>query len=220
MAPWIVIPYDGGDLARATLRRSAAVVRGQPSGAGGVLLVAPAGGAGADSLLAQAARGIAGPDVPLTLAMLACDDDAAALQRQIAALPGAVLATSAGAAAPSAWSAHVRNLLVNAHLPQVVFLIGARELRQVDSAQRPQPARGPAAVLAHVLARLRPRRAPPAGRTAGQALAPRSPARWCRPRPGLRSARHLAARRGRWRPVTRASVCRALGGADDRSIRA
>lgn len=157
MKSWIVLPFDGSPMAKATLQRAARETcarRGPGDCAGIVLAVAGIDPDQMPGLVAAACR-IAG-DVPLEFRLLAPGDPVGDFRRFVATLPQAVFAAPARPEGGAPWYTAVCRA-GDLDRTSMIYFIRPREVRQFEEVEHGR--RGLGGALAGFLrggARLRP----------------------------------------------------------------
>ena len=154
-ARWIVLPYDGSPVARAALGRAARAVRqgGRLWPYAGVVLATAGVDPSSLDTMADEARRLAGPDVPLDARLLLPGDPVGALRRMADALPGSILAAPIGGRGWAPWYTAACRLDGDARTT-MLFLIRRDEIRTFEGAGRSNAAGEALAALRHAGAHL------------------------------------------------------------------
>lgn len=134
---WLILPYDGSAVARATLRRAAAAIRGGERPHTGVLLAVAGIEPEALCGLVQEAGAREAPDVTLQAQLLPPGDPLGALQRLVAGIP-ATLAAPVDAQDAAPWCLAAWRLDVPA-CAKVVFFLTPEDRRPLTMAGTPRP---------------------------------------------------------------------------------
>lgn len=133
MRRWLVLPYDGSPLARATLRRAARAgprPRGSSQTAGVLLVTAGIEAEALDGLLDEAST-LAGPGIALRGYLLHPGDPLASLRRLLGCLPNAALAAPVSGKHAAPWCAAAWRLDGLAYT-RVLFFITPRDMHAVS----------------------------------------------------------------------------------------
>jgi hypothetical protein len=122
MSRWVILPYDGSPVARATLRRAARLLRTGTGHHAGVIVATAGVDPAALDVVMMEAQAIAGADVPLELHLLSAGDPIGALHRLINAVPSASLAAPLGATGRAPWYIEACRLGVCGRTVMLFFL--------------------------------------------------------------------------------------------------